>query len=148
MLKAINQTRYFLYGDVLAIVLNLALLTVLMPLMGLVGAVTAYVISSYAEGLYLGWWVTRLYGLPVSQFVPWRQLSRVALSSAIALAVTYLPFWSSRLAFLNMIVGSILYFVAYAALLMLLRIEEARQLADRAMQRVIAMAPFIKFRLT
>ena len=147
-LKAINQTRYFLYGDVLAIVLNLALLTVLMPLMGLVGAVTAYVISSYAEGLYLGWWVTRLYRLPVSQFVPWQQLSRVALSSAIALLVTYLPFWGSRLAFLNMVVRSILYFMAYASLLMLLRIEEARQLMDRVMQRVTAIAPFIKFRLT
>jgi O-antigen/teichoic acid export membrane protein len=129
-------------------VLNLALLTVLMPLMGLVGAVTAYVISSYAEGLYLGWWVTRLYKVPVSQFVPWQQLSKVALSSAIALVVTYLPFWSSRLALLNVIVGSILYFMAYASLLMLLRIEEARQLADRILQRVTAMAPFIKFRLT
>lgn len=147
-LKAINQTRYFLYGDVLAIILNMGLLTVLMPLLGLVGAVTAYVISSYAEGIFLGWWVTRLYGVPVSRFVPWRQMSKVALSCAVALLVTYVPFWSSRFALVNVACGSILYAVAYGSLLMLLRIDEARQLADRAMRRVAAIAPFGKFRLT
>ena len=60
-LKAIDKTRYFLYGDVAAIVVNLGLLVALVPTWGLAGATAAYVISSWLQGVYLGWCTTQFY---------------------------------------------------------------------------------------
>jgi O-antigen/teichoic acid export membrane protein len=142
-LKAVNQTRYFLFGDVAAIVLNLILLAVLMPSLGLVGAVTAYVISSYTEGLYLCWWVTRLYGVPARRFIPWKNFLKVALASALGLGMTCIPLWSARFALLNVMVGSAFYLIAYALLLQLLRVEEAQQLLLRLRRRISPVIPYL-----
>jgi O-antigen/teichoic acid export membrane protein len=145
-LKAINQTRYFLYGDAAAIVLNLVLIIVLIPVIGLVGAVVAYVISSYAEGIYLGWWVTRLYRVPARHFVPWREVSKVALASALALVVTYRTHWIAHLGLAGVVLGCALYVPLYAWLLQILNVQEARELMGRLRLRIAVYVPLLKTR--
>jgi O-antigen/teichoic acid export membrane protein len=140
-LKAINQTRYFLFGDVAAIILNLALLTVLMPRFGLTGAIEAYVASSYAEGIYLCWWVTRLYGVPVGKFVPWESFLKVASAAGIALLVTYIPTGAHRFVLFDIALGSTLYFAVYALLLHLFKVDEAIQLLSRLISRLPPWIP-------
>jgi O-antigen/teichoic acid export membrane protein len=140
-LKAINETRYFLYGDIAALVLNLILLSVLLPAVGLVGAVAAYVIASFVEGIYLGWWVTRLYGVPVRQFVPWADLAKVALSAVLALLVTYGTFWTEYFHIVGVVLAAGLYSVVYAALLRLFQVREALILMERLVQRLLSYVP-------
>ncbi len=145
-LKAINETRYFLYGDVAAIILNLCLLVVLMPIAGLVGAVGAYVISSCAEGIYLAYWVTRLYRVPVGRFVPWLDFLKVALSASIALTVTYRTAWIARLGLGGVVLGGAAYVFAYAVLLQIFHVREAVDLMARFRDRVGVYVPFLKTR--
>ncbi len=135
-LKAINKTRYFLYGDVAAIIVNLGLLALLVPRWGLVGATGAYVISSWLQGAYLGWCTTHLYQIPVSRFIPWRDLGKVAAAAAIPLVLTYGDFLTDRLKLFGVIIASALYMPAYALLLWLFRVREAHLIFERVRERL------------
>jgi O-antigen/teichoic acid export membrane protein len=136
-LKAINKTRYFLYGDVAAIAVNLALLVALVPTWGLVGVTTAYVISSWLQGLYLGWCTTRFYGIPARKFIPWAELSKVILAAALPLALTYGSYMTDHYKLFGVMLGSLLYVPAYALLLRLFHVREAHILFERIRERLM-----------
>jgi O-antigen/teichoic acid export membrane protein len=135
-LKAIDKTQYFLYGDVAAIMVNLALLVAFVPTWGLVGATAAYVISSSLQGLYLGWCTTQLYSIPVREFIPWAEMSKVALAAALPLALTYGSYLTDHFKLLGVIMGSTLYLSAYALLLRIFRVREAHILFERVRERL------------
>jgi O-antigen/teichoic acid export membrane protein len=134
-LKAINKTRYFLYGDVATIVINLALLVALVPTWGLVGVTTAYVISSWMQGVYLGWCTTRFYDIPVREFIPWAEMSKVVLAAAFPLALTYGSYMTDHFKLFGVIVGSMLYLPTYALLLRLFHVREAHTLFELVRRR-------------
>jgi O-antigen/teichoic acid export membrane protein len=140
-LKAINKTRYFLYGDVAAIVVNLALLVALVPSWGLVGVTAAYVISHWLQGFYLGWCTTRFYHIPVRKFIPWAEMSKVVLAAVLPLALTYGTYLTDHYKLLGVIVGSMLYLPAYALLLRLFHVREAHTLFERVRERLVTQIP-------
>jgi O-antigen/teichoic acid export membrane protein len=127
-LRAINRTTLILRSNVFAIVINAALLVVLLPMWGLVGAVIAFVISRLFEGVYLGSQTMRAYGVPVGRIAPWGDLGKIIVAAALAAIVLYGSFWTEYLGFVGVIVGGAAYVVAFAALLLLLRVPEAATL--------------------
>jgi O-antigen/teichoic acid export membrane protein len=143
-LKAINKTRYFLYGDVAAIVVNLALLVALAPAWGLVGVTTAYVISSWLQGFYLGWCTTQLYHIPVRKFIPWTEMSKVVLAAALPLALTYGSYMTDHYKLFGVIIGSMLYLPAYALLLRFFHVREAHTLFERVRERLVTYMPSLR----
>ncbi len=143
-LRAINKTRYFLYGDVAAIVVNLALLIVLVPRWGLIGVTGAYVISSWLQGAYLGWCTTHLYETSARHFIPWRELSKVAIAAAIPLILTYGDFLTDRFKLLGVVLASAVYLPVYALLLWLLRVREAHVIFERVRERLVGGSPALK----
>ena len=143
-LKAINKTRYFLYGDVAAIAVNLALLVALVPTWGLIGVTTAYVASSWLQGIYLGWCTTKFYGIPVRKFIPWAELSKVTLAAALPLALTYGSYLTDHFRLFGVIAGSILYLPAYALLLRLLHVREANTLYRKIRERLVIYMPSVR----
>jgi len=143
-LKAINRTRYFLYGDVAAIAVNLTLLVVLVPIWGLVGATSAYVISSWLEGFYLGWFTTKFYNMPVRKLIPWEEMSKVALAAALPLALTYGSYMTDHFKLLGVIMGSALYLPAFALLLKIFRVREAHTLFERIRERLVTFMPSLR----
>jgi O-antigen/teichoic acid export membrane protein len=143
-LKAINKTRYFLYGDVAAIVVNLALLVALVPTWGLVGVTAAYVTSSWLQGFYLGWCTTQFYGIPVRKFIPWTEMSKVVAAAALPLALTYGAYLTDHFRLFGVIMGSMLYLPAYVLLLRLFHVREARTLFERVRGRFMAYMPTLR----
>ncbi|MGC1386708.1 MAG: oligosaccharide flippase family protein [Steroidobacteraceae bacterium] len=143
-LKAINKTRYFLYGDVAAIVINLTLLVALVPTWGLVGVTTAYVISSWLQGLYLGWCTTQFYEIPVRKFIPWAEMSKVVLAAALPLALTYGSYMTDHFKLFGVIMGSTLYLPAYALLLRIFHVREAHILFERVRERLLTYMPTLR----
>ena len=140
-LKAINKTRYFLYGDVAAIIVNLALVVALAPTWGLVGITAAYVISSWLQGFYLGWCTTQFYDMRVSTFIPWMEMSKVVLAAALPLALTYGSYLTDHFKLFGVIMGSMLYLPAYALLLRLFHVREAHTLYALIRGRLITHIP-------
>jgi O-antigen/teichoic acid export membrane protein len=143
-LKAINKTRYFLYGDVGAIAVNLTLLMMLVPTWGLVGVTIAYVISNWLQGFYLGWCTTQFYGIPARKFIPWAELSKVVLAAALPLALTYGSYMTDHFKLFGVIIGSTMYMAAYALLLWVFSVREAHTLFVRVRERLVTYMPSLR----
>lgn len=130
-LRAINRTTAILRSNLLAVAINAVLLPILMMLWGLIGAVIAFVISRSIEGIYLGLQARAAYQVTLRQIAPWGDLGKILLSAALAALVLYGGFWTEHLGFAGVFVGGALYVAAFAALLLLLRVPEARLLVRR-----------------
>lgn len=142
-LRAINRTTLLLRSNLIAIVTNGALLTILLPSAGLPGAVVAFVISRSLEGLYLGWQTHRAYGVSVWALADWPDLAKVALAAALAAVVLYGSFWTDALGIIGALAGCFVYMLAYVALLVLLRVHAAGVLLQRArsLPRILLSRP-------
>jgi O-antigen/teichoic acid export membrane protein len=130
-LRAINLTGPIMRGNFVALVVNGLLLLALLPLMGLTGAVVAYLISRVFEGWYLAAQIMRAYETGWRQIANWWDLLKVVGAALVAAAVLYGSFWTEVLGVFGVIVASILYSVAFLCLLWQLRVPEANMVINR-----------------
>jgi hypothetical protein len=111
--------------------LNAALLVALLPALGLVGAVGAFVVARFVEGLYLGWRTMRLYGIGVRELASWGDLARVAAALVPAGAVLLVPHWTRLLGLFGIPLAAAAFLVTFVAALLVLRLPEAVRAARR-----------------
>lgn len=130
--RAINKTRSLVYSNLGAVAVNAIALTFLIPAAGIVGAVGSLVIASFAEALILGSCTIYHYRVPWSQFVPWRRVGKVALAAGLAGLVAYSSVWN-RFGIVGVILASALYYLLFALLLKLFKVQEL----DLLLQRVV-----------
>jgi O-antigen/teichoic acid export membrane protein len=131
-LRAINRTAPILRSNLLAIGVNAGLLTLLLPIWGLTGAVAAYVVSRICEGSFLAAQLMRVYGIGLRQLADWADLAKVAVAAALAAVVLYGSFWTERLGLFGVLVAAAVYMLAFAGLLWLLRVPEFALLLQHA----------------
>jgi O-antigen/teichoic acid export membrane protein len=134
LLRAAGRTRSFLSNQALSLVINVALLLVLVPAAGLIGAVLALVIARTAEAVFLGSQVCKEYGVRGRELLPMRQLRQVAVAGAGASLLLFVPeaVFGSRWIAIAVTVPAFL--VAYAGLLRLQRLGEAAELWSGALR--------------
>jgi O-antigen/teichoic acid export membrane protein len=130
-LRAINRTSPIIYSNLFAILLNLACLALLLPVVGLIGAVIAFVISRYVEGLWLGYRTLKEYQVPLRELASWGDLAKVAMAATLASPVLFGSYWTDWLGFAGVIVGSIVYLALFGVALLLLRVPEAALIVQR-----------------
>jgi O-antigen/teichoic acid export membrane protein len=131
-LRALNQTGPIMHSNLLATGLNAALLVVLLPRLGLVGAVGAYVVARFVEGLYLGWRTKRFYGIGMRELASWGDLARVVAALVPAAAALLIPRWTELLGLLGVPLAAAAFAVTFVAALLVLRLPEA----VRAVRRI------------
>jgi O-antigen/teichoic acid export membrane protein len=134
LLRAAGRTRSFLSNQALSLVINVALLLVLVPAAGLIGAVLALVIARTAEAVFLGSQVCKEYGVRGRELLPMRQLRQVAVAGAGASLLLFVPeaVFGSRWIAIAVTVPAFL--AAYAGLLRLQRLGEAAELWSGALR--------------
>jgi O-antigen/teichoic acid export membrane protein len=130
-LRALNRTAPIMHSNLIALLLNAALLVVLLPLLGLVGAVGAFIVSRFVEGLYLGWRTMRLYDIGVRELASWGDLARVAVALVPAAGVLLVPRWTELLGLLGVPLAAGAFLVTFLAALLVLRLPEAVRAARR-----------------
>jgi len=142
-MRAISRTAPILHGNMLGITVNALLLSTLLPIFGLLGAVSAYVVSRFAEGMYLGWQLRRAYGVGWNRIGNWGDLAKVLVAALLASAVLYGSFWTDALGLPGVLAGGAAYALVFACLLLLLRIPEFIALLDRLkrIQRRVRAGP-------
>lgn len=141
-LRAINHTRPIVWSNLVAIVCNLACLAILLPALGLTGAVVAFVISRYLEGVYIGRCCLQAYAVPLREMASWRDLGKVALAAVLALPALLGSFWVDRLGLLGVVLGSSVYLLLFALWLLMLRVPEVWTLARRVKDSRLILQKF------
>jgi O-antigen/teichoic acid export membrane protein len=130
-LRAINKTTSMVTSNIAAVVVNGICLFLLLPIIGLTGAIVAMVVANAVETLFLGWSTSRLYDVSVREILPWRQVAKVAMC-AVSLGVVAFFLTSSRLPGLfGVAMASAVYVFAFACLLHLIGVPEATSLWRR-----------------
>jgi hypothetical protein len=107
------------------------MLVLLLPGHGIVGAVIALMVSSFAEALVLGWFTIHLYGVPVLEFIPWRRVGKVFFAAIVAAEVILSPFWTDTLGVAGLAAAAVAYYAVFALLPRVLRVAEAAMLFER-----------------
>jgi O-antigen/teichoic acid export membrane protein len=130
-LRAINRTAPLMYSNLLSIVLNAILLSVLLPTVGLLGAAMAFIISRMIEGIYLGYQTAKAYEIPVRSIINWIDIGKILVAVAVASITLIGSFWTNNFGLVGAIAASCLFMLVYAPMLLLLRLPEALLLKDR-----------------
>jgi O-antigen/teichoic acid export membrane protein len=130
-LRAINRTAPLMYSNLLSIVLNAILLTILLPTVGLLGAAIAFIISRMIEGVYLGRQTARAYAIPARDLIKWGDVGKVALAAGLASITLIGSFWTSHLGLFGVLAAGCCFMIVYVPLLLLLRLPEALLLKER-----------------
>jgi O-antigen/teichoic acid export membrane protein len=132
LIRALDRNRLLVSANALALVLSVLLLPLLLPWWGLTGAVAALLAARFAEGAWQLWRTAAICHEPMGRMIPWGSIGRVA--AAALLAGAGLLGWQSE----NLLVvaaASLAYLGLFAALVWLLRVPEARLLAQRVATR-------------
>jgi O-antigen/teichoic acid export membrane protein len=140
-LRAINHTRPLVSGNVASIIACGILLAALIPLGGLVGAMTATVLATFVEAIWLGRATMRSYGVSFGDLVPWTSTGKVAAAALLAAAVLATSVWGQIRGPGGMVLGSLAYLAAFVLLLLVLRVPEAYALLAWARRLVPSLGP-------
>ena len=130
-LRALNRNTSILHSNLLAIILNVGLLTAAVPFLGLFGAALAFVVSRFLEGLYLGRCTLRHYGVGIRALACWSDLGKVAVAGLLASVVFYGAFWTDYFGIFGIPLGGIAYLTLFVAVLFVWRVPEVVQLLHR-----------------
>jgi O-antigen/teichoic acid export membrane protein len=136
LLRAINRTRPFMTAALVTVLLNGVTLALLLPRIGVVGAAIGIVAANFAEALYLGYCVIRLYGCGFRQLLPWATLAKIVSCTILGAVVAFGSTWELRGTFAGAICGSLLYGAVFTVMLLAARVDEARLLLDRLKSRL------------
>lgn len=130
-LRALGRNGPILHGNLISFVLRAGLLVIMIPRWGLVGAVTAVVISRFVEGAYLVVQLARAYETSVRALLPWGDLFKILIAAIVAGLVLLGDFWTEHLGIFALAPAGLLYLIVFVSLLAPLRIPEVAMLLSR-----------------
>jgi O-antigen/teichoic acid export membrane protein len=129
-LRARNRTRPLVASNIVSLAACGALLAVLVPLAGVAGAMAAFALGAWLDGLWLGQRTLRHYGVRVGELVPWSSIARVAAAALLAGAVLATSAWREVFGAWGMVPASATYLATFCALVLALKVPEAHLLLD------------------
>lgn len=83
-LRAAGRTTPFVASNIGSALTCTALLFVLVPARGVVGAMMAYAAGCFVDAAYLAWSTRKVYGMPLAKLLPWSRVGKVALAASLA----------------------------------------------------------------
>ena len=124
-LRAVNRTRPLVESNVAGLLACSAAMFLLIPVAGLAGAMTAFVIASYVDFLWQAWRTQQAYGVGIAALIPWRSVVKTALAAAVAALLLANSVWTEVFGRAGIVLAGVTYLAAFAGLLQVLRIPEA-----------------------
>jgi O-antigen/teichoic acid export membrane protein len=129
-LRALNRNHPLVASNFVGLVTSAVALAVLIPIAGVAGAMVAFVIGSYADAAYLCSRVCKLYGVPLRDILPWATIARTGAAAALAAVVLVSDLWTETLGIAGIAFASVLYLLAFAVVLLAMRIAEAELMVN------------------
>jgi O-antigen/teichoic acid export membrane protein len=123
-LRAVSRTRPFIQSSFIALAVNAACLTILVPAAGMIGAIAALGVASLVDAVYLGWRVSQFCNLSLAALLPWRSIAKVGGAAVLAAGVILSDLWTVELGFAGVICAGLAYTVAFVFCLWWFHIDE------------------------
>ena len=124
-LRALNRTRPLVGSTTASLIACGVMLAILVPMAGVAGAMAAVVIAMTVEAVWLGRATMRHFGVGLGGLIPWDSTCRVAVAAAIAAGLLATSAWTDAFGPGGIALASSCYLVAFALLLLGLRVPEA-----------------------
>lgn len=131
VIRTLNRNVFTLIGDVIALVLNLGLILLLLDWLGLIGPAVAFIVADLVMAIYLGWQVMRLTRLSLAELLPWGQIAIVLMACILSLPILLIGEYLPVHDLVRAVLFSIMFGVAYLAIVRYARIEEALLLEEK-----------------
>jgi O-antigen/teichoic acid export membrane protein len=127
-LRAVNRTRPLVESNVAGLITCTVAMLLLIPVAGLPGAMLAFAIASYVDVSWLAWRTLQSYGVTVGELLPWRSIAKTAVAAGVAGLLIVSSVWTEVFGRLGIVLAGLAYVAAFALLLQMMHIPEARVL--------------------
>lgn len=134
--RLLGRTTVFLRSNIIGTLVNVGLLTLLLPRFGLYGAIAALALGDLIVRLYLGDLLARQTGSTLAKVIGLRSLGRVLLAALIALPLLAMPVGHGWRDIPLAAASSIAYLAGFAIVLRLLGTVEVRELLADGLTRI------------
>jgi O-antigen/teichoic acid export membrane protein len=125
LLRSAGRTAGLVYAGTAGLVAGLIALWILLPRAGIVGAMGAFVISSYVDAAGQAIAACRVRKVGLGELVPWWSVVRTALAALAAGGVVMHSFWISAFGIAGVVLASLCYLIVFVLLIAILRVPEA-----------------------
>jgi len=139
-LRSRNQNRYFLLGNMMAIIFNLTITFTLYSRIGLIAPAIAFLASEFAKSIYLAHTVSSVYSCKIRDLFLWGNILRIAMAALVGIPFLMIGNHLDSLSVILFAVGA--YCLTYYFILRRLHIDEVELVAKKLKQ--IMRRPDIK----
>jgi len=135
-LRAINQNKYFIFGSVLDLSINVGFILLLYRPMGFITPALAFVLAELTTAAYLGSRILHFYRIPLRSLFLWRKIFTILCCAVLPLPVLVAGMWVNLDPVVRAVSFSILYLVVYYVAMRRLKIDEVELLVDKLESRL------------
>ncbi|MGD1048414.1 MAG: oligosaccharide flippase family protein [Candidatus Krumholzibacteriaceae bacterium] len=135
-LRAINQNKYYIFGSILDLSVNVGMLVVLLRPLGFVTPAVSFILGETVMAVYLGSRILHFYRISLSQLFLWRKIITVIWCAVVALPALLVGIWIDLNPVVRAVSFSTLYLVAYYVAIRRFKIAEVELLAEKLSNRL------------
>ncbi len=135
-IRAMNQNKYFITGNVLALSANALFVAATFDRLGILAAALGLIVSEVLLVIYIGSRVVKIYAVPVRDLLFWRKLLYLGLAVVVNMPILLIGEWVPTPALVRALSCSVIFLGGYLLVVRRCRIEEV----DRLVERIAAYA--------
>jgi O-antigen/teichoic acid export membrane protein len=135
-LRAIGQNKYFIFGSIFDLSVNLGLLLLLYRPVGFVMPALAFVLAECVTAAYMGSRILHFYRIPLRDLFLWKRVLTILCCATLALPALVAGRWIDLNPVARAVSFSLLYLVVYYVAIRRFRIEEVELLVDKLASRL------------
>ena len=138
-LRAANQNKYFIFGSIFDLSINIGLILLLYRPVGFVTPALSFVLGECATTAYLGSRILHCYHIPLRALFLWKRIFAILCCTVLALPALVIGSWIDLNPIIRAVSFSILYLVVYYVAIRRLKIDEVELLVDKLTSRLREM---------
>ena len=135
-LRAINQNKYFIFGSVLDLSINIGFILLLYRSVGFIAPALSLVLAECATAAYLGGRILYFYRISLRELLLWNRIFTIFCCAVLALPALIVGMWVDLNPVIRAVSFSILYLVVYYAAIRRFKIGEVEILVDKLSSRL------------
>jgi len=135
-LRAINQNKYFIFGNILSLAVNIGMMLLFFQSVGLKIPALSYVLGSLIGNMYCGNKILQFYRIPLKQLFLWKKIATVILCVVIALPALVVSRWINMQPVVKAVSFSLLYLAMYYFAVRRFKIDEVELLIAKMLSRL------------